>query len=351
MKGRDILLDNETLFSREEAFSPEFVPEEILFRDPQIKEFAFSVKPLIRGSKASHTFLKGPTGTGKTTCAKHLFEEIDESVGNVITVHINCQMLPTQFKILAEVHKKLTGMLPPETGVPLTKVQDEIFSYLARKKKSLLVALDDIIPLFSGDTADKLLYSFLRAHETYPGVNVSVSVISTEDLLHLLDARVRTIFMPVKIEFHEYSEDELFSIIKERSRIGLYPGVITEELLRKISASTKDARVAIEILRKSAQNAESDASKKIANEHVKKALSSIIDTKDISVSEDEGYLLSKIKDKKEIESGDLFEIVSKDRGYSYSKFYRILQKLKNAKLISVEQIDKKRGKSSLIRKK
>ncbi|MBN2101956.1 MAG: ORC1-type DNA replication protein [Candidatus Aenigmarchaeota archaeon] len=348
MNTKDMLLDNETLFKNEEVFTPDYVPDEIAFRDSQIKEMTFAIKPAMRGGRPSHMFLIGPTGTGKTTCIQHLFSEIRETTKSVIPIHLNCQILSTPFKILAEIHKQVLGILPPETGVPLTKVQDDIFGYAVREKKTLLVALDDIIPLFTGDTANKLLYALLRAHESFPGIKVAVFAVSTEDMLHLLDDRVRSIFMPNRIEFPPYKTEEIFQILKERSRLGFYPGVLSDSIIRKISGQTNDMRVAIDTLRKCALNAEMDASREVKEKHLEKALQSVSERKRVDVGLEAESILDIIKKKTPIESGELFEIIRKEKNFSYSKFYRLLQKLKNGKLVNIEQIDKQKGKTSLI---
>ena len=74
------------IFKNEGVLYPDFVPEELNFRDNEIKEIVFSLKPLIAGKKALNLFIYGGTGTGKTVSAKHvssqLMKETDKELYN-----------------------------------------------------------------------------------------------------------------------------------------------------------------------------------------------------------------------------------------------------------------------------
>ena len=54
-------------------------------------------------------------------------------------------------------------------------------------------------------------------------------------------------------------------------------------------------------------------------------------------------------DKKEMTSGELFEAVKKKSKISYSSFYRLIEKMKDAGLLAVEEKNDK-GKTRIIRK-
>ena len=101
MRPQDILLDDETLFSNEEIFTPSYVPEEYLHRDDQVKEISLSLKPGLRGVNPINTLVHGPPGTGKTTAVKYLFEEVGKLSSKLQTVYVNCDDYNTRFGVFS----------------------------------------------------------------------------------------------------------------------------------------------------------------------------------------------------------------------------------------------------------
>lgn len=338
-------MDEETLFRDDEVFNPDYIPDQFRFRDPQLEEMGHALRPVMRGGRASNTFLVGPPATGKTTAVRNVFSELRSATEKAVAVHINCHIQPSAYKIFSAIHRSLFGILPPDTGIPLTKVQEDVFNRLAREKKALVIALDDINFLFANNTANDILYSILRAHESYEKAKTSVFAVATEDLLHVLDERVRSIFHPVRIEFPRYNIRETYSILKKRCIAGLQADVITDSVLRKIVSNTDDLRFGIELIKQSALAAEADASRRIAVKHVDRALKDITIVK---TKNDEAKLLEKIKKHGPIESGMLYDIVKKGKNISYTTYYRSLQKLRASNMIKIKPAMKKKGKTSII---
>ena len=275
MDASDMLSADETLFRDQDVFDPDYTPEQFEFRDAQLKEMSFCLKPGLRKGRPSSAFLIGQPATGKTTSAKLVFQQLKETSSAIIPVYINCHLQSSAYKIFSEVRRKVLGMPPPDSGVPLARIQDEVFVELAKKKKSLVVCLDEINYLLPNGVADEILYIILRAHEVYPGSKTAVFAIATEDVLHAFSDRVRSTFSPVRIEFKPYSGQESLEILRGRRDAGLYPDVLSDALLEQIADSASDLRHAIELMKQSALAAESDASKKILSKHVEKAKKSI----------------------------------------------------------------------------
>jgi len=346
MDGSGILGSEETLFRDQEVFNPDHVPEQFLFRDSELKELTYAIKPAMRAGRPTNCFLIGKPATGKTTSVRMVFDQLRDSTQKVVPVCINCHLQSSAFKILSEIRKAVLGMPAPDTGIPITRVQDEVFGRLARDKKALVVGLDDINYLFSAGIADDVLYSILRCHESVPGAVASVFAISTEEVLHRLDDRVRSIFSPVRVEFSPYGKDEILDILNARAGAGLYPGAISAALMKKIADRANDLRHGIELIKQSALCAEADACRRVEARHVDKALKSMLAPE---ASGDKAMILSLVRERGPIESGKLLSLVKEKRDMTYSSFYRMLKKLEAGRFVEIEHVSKGKGRTSVIR--
>lgn len=325
-----------TLFKNEDVFSPEYMPDVFLYREAQMNSLQFCLRPAVRNHKPINAFLVGNPATGKTTALRIAFSQLEEA-SNAICVHINCSSATT-FRILSEIHRKVIGFLPPETGVPLSRLQDAIFKKLAKEKRPLLVALDDTTDI---KDIEEAMYVILRAHESYPQAKTGVIMASVKNELHCLDDRTKSSFSPEIISFMPYSKGQVIDILKKRAEFGLYPNVAAQDIIRSIAENSADLRIAIETLRASAIKAESEGRKCIKPEDIK--LAAKIEG---HVSDEKGIVLEEIKKKNPIDSGSLYEALGSK--LSYSKFYRILKSLESEDVIKIKEIQKGRGKSRLI---
>jgi cell division control protein 6 len=337
----DHLMEEETLFKDERVFDFDYIPRDFNFRDSQLRELELCLKPAIRGGRAMNTRITGAPATGKTTAVRLMFSQVEEVTSRVVCVHINCQIHTTKFAIFSQIHNRVVGHMPPETGVPFPRVYAAIFRKLSREEKSLVVALDDMNYLFFDRHANEIIYDILRAHEIYPGAKTAVfGILSDVGFTYKLDLKVSSIYRPYEIFFQPYKAGEILDILRSRVKEGFYPGVVPEEVVEMIAeyAFTQgDLRLGIELLRKSAINAELDGSRKIRPEHVEKAFhgSSLIILREIlsSLSGEEKLLLRLIAEKGKLSSGRLYAHYKARTGQSYTKFYRVLDKLEALRLI------------------
>ncbi len=317
------LLADETLFMAIEAFDPGYVPEQFSHRSEQLHALSGCIKPALKGARPVNALLVGAPATGKTTSIRIAFEQLEEYTKKIVPVYANCAILQSQFRIFSEIHKKVFGFLPPETGTPLTKICDSVFEKLAKEKKALLAALDD----FSLPNADTL-YNILRAYEMY-NVKTAVFVAVHKNEMHKLDDKTRSIFNPQEIVFHPYTTSQMLDILKSRAEIGLYPNVVSNSILEEIAVAASernDLRFGIELLKRAALEAENEGSRVIKDIHIRKAVGSGKEEKTAAEGNEE-MLLNLIRDNENINSGKLFEMFKKKSGASYSTFYRILQKM------------------------
>lgn len=345
----DLLLYDETLFKNMDAFNPDYIPGKFMHRKSQMEALALSIRPALRNGRPVNAIVLGSCATGKTTAVKKIFELVEKSSNKLVCVYINCQIHTTRFGIFSQIYQKIFGHIPPETGVPFSRIYGNIMQYLSNEKKALLVALDDINYLFYSKNANKIFYDILRAHEAYEGVKTGLfTILSDIEFRFVLDKNVNSIFIPQEIIFNPYTRQEMHDILTQRANIGFYPDVISEELIDKITdyaSSSGDLRLGIDILRISGNFAEADASKIIEEKHVEEALKStgsinLIYTLN-SLSDEEKKVLDIVRlSEKDLTAGEVYEEFNKKTESSYASFNRILNKLEFLRLIDTRYTGK-----------
>ena len=341
----DILMYDESLFQNINAFDPDYYPPNYNFRDTQMEAMAMAIRPAIRGGQPSNAIILGSPATGKTTAIRKVFELVEKTTEKVVCVYINCQIHTTRFGIFSQIFKKLFGHLPPETGVPFSRIYTQIMQELQMKEKSLVIAFDDINYLFQTNHANKVVYDILRAYEEYPGVRTSIfAILSDLEFKYAFDKNVNTVFIPQEIMFPLYTYSEIENILGDRVKAGFFPGVMSDDILEQISMYTLengDLRVGINLLKSCGNIAEASASREITQEHFDKAIESLVS---INVSETlkslndaEKDLLKMIVNHDGIwAAGDLGEEFKQKTGCSYASFNRTLDKLEFVRLIDTK---------------
>ncbi len=345
MAIEDILMYDESLFQNINAFDPDYMPQNYNFRDTQMEAMAMSIRPAIRGGQPSNAIVLGSPATGKTTAIRKVFELVEKTTEKVVCVYINCQLHTTRFGIFSQIYKKMFGHIPPETGVPFSRIYDQIMKDLQKNEKSLVIALDDVNYLFQSKNANKVFYDMLRAYEEYPGVRTAIfAILSDLEFKYAFDKNVNTVFIPQEINFPLYSYSEIEEILRNRAKAGFYPNVLSDEVLEQIAMYTYengDLRIGINLLKSCGNIAEADASREILEKHYEKAIDSLVSvnierTID-SLNDTEKALLKIIADYDGVyTAGELFELFEDKTGARRSSFNRTLDKLEFVRLIDTK---------------
>ncbi len=349
MAIEDILMYDESLFQNINAFDPDYMPQNYNFRDTQMEAMAMAIRPAIRGGQPSNAIVLGSPATGKTTAIRKVFELVEKTTEKVVCVYINCQLHTTRFGIFSQIYKKMFGHIPPETGVPFSRIYDQIMKDLQRNEKALVIALDDVNYLFQSKSANKVFYDMLRAYEEYPGVKTSIfAILSDLEFKYAFDKNVNTVFIPQEITFPLYSYSEIEDILRNRVQAGFFPNVLNDEVLEQVAMYTHengDLRTGINLLKSCGNIAEADASREITLEHFEKAIDALVS---INISETikslndtEKSLLKLIADYEGIyTAGELMELFKQKTGSSYASFNRALDKLEFVRLIDTKYTGK-----------
>jgi len=346
---KNLLMWEETLFRDPEVFEFDYVPEQFQFRDTQMRELAFQIRPGLRGGRPLNSICKGLPGTGKTTSVRKLFSEIEETTKKLVPVYINCQIDNTKFAIFSQIYRRLTGHLPPASGTSFKQLFDAIARILVKEEFVLLVALDDANYLLYENEINKVLYTLLRAHEAYEGVRIGVIVIISDldvDLVRAVDARVTSVFRPTEIYFPPYEPAEIREIIQMRVMQGLYPNVLSEEMLSLVIDQTQksgDLRVGIDLLKRATMSAEHAARRSIEQDdicgayHISRYLHLSFTVK--TLKDEEKKILKALAEAsleaKEMNAGDVYKTISESVKIGYTRFYEVIKKLDALRLINL----------------
>ena len=358
---KELLMWDETLFRDPEVLELDYVPEQFHYREDQIRELAFQIRPGLRGGRPLNTICRGLPGTGKTTCVRKLFGEIEETTKKLVPVYVNCQIDNTKFAIFSQIYRRLSGHLPPASGTSFKQVFDAIARLLQKEEAVLLLALDDANYLLYENELNKVLYTLLRSHETYEGTRIGVIVIVSDldvDLTRAVDARVASVFRPTEIYFPPYDNDEIREIMKARVMQGLFQGVLSEELLNLVVEQTLksgDLRVGIDLLKRATLSAERAARRSIGREDICGAyeiskylhLSYTIKT----LKDEERQILRSFAERSEkdheMNAGDVYKALKESLSIGYTRFYEIVKKMDSMRLINLQYRDGK-GRTRVI---
>ena len=347
---KNLLMWDESLFRDPEVFEIDYVPEQFEFRDAQMRELAFQIRPGLTGGRPLNTICKGLPGSGKTTSIKKLFQEVEETTKNLVPVHINCQIDNTKFAILSQIYRKLSGHLPPSSGTSFKQVFDAVARMLQKEERVLLVALDDANYLLYENELNKVLYTLLRAHESYEGVRIGVIVIISDpdvDLSRAVDARVSSVFRPTEIYFPPYGNAEVQEIMKVRVMQGFFNNVISDAMLGLVVEQTLksgDLRVGLDLLKRAALNAERAARRSIDREDICGAY-------EVSRYLHLEYTVKTLKDEErkilkglaassnagqDMNAGEVYKAIKEEVPVGYTRFYEIIKKMDAMRLVNLQ---------------
>jgi cell division control protein 6 len=285
-------LTNNRIFKDREVLRHSYRPQILPHRKPQIEEIASILAPSLRNETPSNILIYGKTGTGKTACVRYVGTELEKASnkGPVCRlIHLNCEVIDTQYRVLAQIAKSLdiseelgsdkTRTHIPMTGWPTDQVYAELKNQLETSGGVLVIVLDEIDKLVK-KSGDDTLYNLTRINSDLKNSKVSIIGISNDlSFKDFLDPRVLSSLSEEEIVFPPYNAPQLVDILAQRADGAFIAGALAEGVIPLCSALAAqehgDARRALDLFRISGELADRDESLQVTEAHVKQAQAKI----------------------------------------------------------------------------
>ena len=256
----------------------DYMPDEILHRDEQLKYLAQMFKPLL-SNVSQNAIVKGPVGTGKTVIAKKFCKKltsIGRKQGKIIEyVHINCRKRSSDSMALIGILNHFDPRFP-DRGFSFEEMLQVLKKQLIKRNAQLLVVLDEADALLE-KKGSNLIYTLTRfSDENALGkIPISLILISQKDIIPLLDnASISTFKRSNVLSLNKYTRNELYDIIRQRVNLAFHANTVEDgclDLIADISSEWGDARFAIELLWKAGISADNQHVQMVTPEHVRAA--------------------------------------------------------------------------------
>ena len=280
MEYFDDLLKKPSLFLDEGTLDVNYIPEKLPYREKEIfllsqlflslitNPFSISRKILVQGKKNL-----GITATLKIF-SNMLKEAAHKRQVNIDYVYINCKIEQTPHRVLVKIIRKMKPNFP-EKGYSNAEILDQIGIFLEKKKLYLVIILDDLDQLKSNTHDIIYLLSHIQDDKINNPQHLSlIGVI--EDFVYLTNISTESKKMLEHniIKFNNYSQEQMFDILKYRVELGIRKFVISDEILSMIAGiayKRADVREGIHVLWKATKIAESKQLKYVTSECVRLA--------------------------------------------------------------------------------
>lgn len=328
--------DRQLIIQNEDVLLPDHMPDELVHRDAELQGIADAIKPLVGGRTPDNLFIHGPSGSGKTVCVKYILKQLLDYSSAVLPVYVNCWENSTQMAAYNRIVEEMRLPLP-RRGLATDEIFNRISEYVRNYKKPILLVLDEMDALLH----DNLLYVVSRSNEKRLMFGI-MGISNNKALLSKLDSRIRASLRFSEMEFKNYSEEQLLSILRVRAERSLAPGSYDERLLLKVARSVEDgsARLAIERLWKAAKHAEKAGRAKIMLQDVEDVLSHqpVFKLPEFKLSSEE-LLITELLKKGELKSSELYKRFLKKIPKTKRQIRNYLELLEKKGLIESEKTE------------
>ena len=189
------------------VFDFNHIPDEPLMRE-EAKPIIDAYLRYLKTGIANPLFAFGSRGSGKTLMIKYI-QRLLAPQGGADILYVNCRQHNTSFKILA----RLLGVRPRGSSL------DELWYRFSKQHPARLILVPDEIDLLSDKDRHKdILYLLAWSPNNYMAVLLS----NHPKFLNRLDESIRSSLQPEQVHFRNYNGQEVFAILSERARVGLF---------------------------------------------------------------------------------------------------------------------------------
>ena len=256
----------------------DYVPEELIHRDEQLRFLAQMFKPLL-SRVPQNVVIKGPVGTGKTVVAKKFCSSLvnlARKQGKIIEyVHINCRKRSTDAMVLLGILNHFDSRFP-DRGFSVQEMLQVLRKQLQKRDAQLLAVLDEADALLK-KSGSNLIYDLTRFSDesSMEKIPVSVLLISQKDVVSKLDPATLSTFKRSNVlSLDKNTRDELYDIVRQRVDLAFHNDTVNKDcidLIADITSEWGDARFAIELLWKAGIATDHQHVEMVTPEHVRAA--------------------------------------------------------------------------------
>ena len=237
-------------------------PSEPVGRDSKINRIVDAVRPLNRRRKPENLLIHGPAGVGKTTCVKHVLNQLEDQT-RVKTVYINCWQYNTRSSLLTELLIQL-GYPAPRKGKPVDELLAKIREWI-NKNRGVAVALDEFDQL---DEHNEVIYD-LETMNTDSENQVGLLMVSNQQPETVeLDPRSRSRLNCQTLQFKPYTAEKITQIPQDRVDQSFRPGTVPSDTTQKIAEivadNSGDLRNALQLLLRAGRKADREGQKEVS---------------------------------------------------------------------------------------
>jgi archaeal cell division control protein 6 len=342
-----------SVFQNEGALDPDYHPDQILYRDGEMRTIASWIAPLNANHRPLNGLIHAPSGLGKTASMVYLLDKLKDETSGIGSVYINCWKIRSRYSILSEIARQLSIILT-KRGYTSEEIWELVESKL-KTMKGLVVVLDEAEKLLLKD-GQEVLYDLTRTD------NISVLLIAqTQEFLPLLDRRSASALNFMEQEYSAYTPEQIRDILQARADIAFSKQSLPEGFVNSCSRIAhefgSDIRIGIECMRYAGRIAE-QAGEKLQLKHVQEARKHIGNAKVKSLignlSEQEKNILSVIvnlRKKGPVHTGVLLDTLG-ESGLDLSRtmVMEYIKRLKQFGLLvtQVKMIDEETGGRSTV---
>ncbi|MCK4319118.1 AAA family ATPase [Candidatus Micrarchaeota archaeon] len=262
--------DKSLIIINNDVLSPHYIPDEIKFREAQMKGLESVLSPFIKNQKSRNIIIYGKTGTGKTCIVKNILKKMGKIKGKYI--YLNCRIYNTRYRVIQKIVKSMMEGFD-KSGFGLPTLYEKIVEWMSDNRQ-LLVVLDEIDMV---KDVDELIYTLTRSNDDTEAGGLTLIGISNRLLFkNQLDPRSKSSLHEKEMVFPPYSAIQLKKILEQRAELAFKKGSIELSALSLAGAiaarESGDARYALKLLTQAAEIAEEEKTGKITDKEVKKAV-------------------------------------------------------------------------------
>jgi cell division control protein 6 len=272
-----------TVFLDRNKIMPHYTPQNLPFREEQQATISGIVAVTLRGQRPDNIFIYGKPGTGKTSTAKHVMDELcsfaEKKSLKVKHVYVNCRTHNKKYKVLLKSLREIYPSEPDKAfqGYSAAYLYEKLVSFVRDTQTHLIMVLDELDKVRD---LDDLIYSVTRSNDEIQVGGITVIGISNNLLFKdALDPRTKSSLCQQEMIFPPYNAEQLRTILEQRVQEAFAPQAVDSGAISLAAAiaaqESGDARTAIKLLLRAGELADDEKTTQVTDQHVKNARKSV----------------------------------------------------------------------------